>query len=62
MTSSPASRSSTVSSHVGHHQRASSAVPHAVCRSGSAPPALRAPQSASSRSAPASSRPESDSS
>ena len=37
----------------GHHQRASSAVPHAACRSGSPPPALRAPQSASSRSAPA---------
>ena len=52
-TSSSASGSSTVCSHAGHHQRASSAVPHAACRSGSPPPALRAPQSASSRSAPA---------
>ena len=59
MTSSSASGSSTVCSHAGHHQRASSAVPHTACRSGSPPPALRAPQSASSRSAPPSSRPES---
>ena len=58
-TSSSASGSSTVCSHAGHHQRASSAVPHTECRSGSPPPALRAPQSASSRSAPPSSRPES---
>ena len=58
-TSSPGS--STVCSHVGHHQRASSAVPHGSCRYGSPPP-VRAPQSASSRSAPASSRPGSDSS
>ena len=55
------SGSSTTCSHVGHHQRASSAVPHGSCRYGSPPP-VRAPQSASSRSAPASSRPGSESS
>ena len=49
--------SSTAVSQLGHHQRASSAVPQTRWRSGSAWPAVRAPQSASRRSAPASSRP-----
>ena len=56
MTSPSSATSSTIASQFGHHQRASSAVPQAVWRSGSPAP-LRAPQSASRRSAPASSRP-----
>src|SRR5215203_4153415 len=60
--SSGSSGSSTTCSHVGHHQRASSVVPHASWRYASPAPPARAPQSASSRSAPASSRPDSVSS
>src|SRR3954464_385623 len=60
MTSS-ASGSSTTIPHAGQYHRASSTPPHTSWRYGS-PPAARAPQSASSRSAPASSRPDSDSS
>ncbi len=55
--SSSPSSSETGRSHVGHHQRASIGVPHTAWRGAAAPSALRAPQPASSRSAPASSRP-----
>ena len=54
---SAASSSSTGCSQVGHHQRASTGVPQASWRGGSPPSRWRAPQSASSRSAPASSWP-----
>src|SRR2546423_6935002 len=52
-----ASPSSTTSWHAGHHQRASSAVPHGSWRSDSTFSDWRAPQSARSRRAPASSAP-----
>jgi hypothetical protein len=56
-------RSSSATSHVGQYQRTSSVVPQASWRCGStASPAWRAPQSASSLIAPASSRPSSVSS
>src|SRR5580704_370374 len=55
--SSSCSPSSTTRSHVGHHHRASIGVPHSEWRGAVAPSALRAPQPAINRSAPASSWP-----
>ena len=55
---SAASSCSTGRSHVGHHQRTSTGVPHASCLGRSPLSRCRAPQSASSRSAPASSWPD----
>ena len=55
--SSSPSSSETGRSHVGHHHRASIGVPHTAWRGAAASSAFRAPQPASSLSAPASSRP-----